>query len=130
VKIGRNDPCPCGSQKKYKNCHGATAAAAAPARPQQKSAPRRPSRPEAIAAAARLNQLARMMNSGQFAEAEAIARTLLNSYPNHGQLWKALGTSLALQGKDAIRELQRACQLLPADAEAFYYFGNALNDRG
>jgi len=23
VKIGRNDPCPCGSGKKYKNCHGA-----------------------------------------------------------------------------------------------------------
>jgi uncharacterized protein YecA (UPF0149 family) len=21
--IGRNDPCPCGSQKKYKKCHGA-----------------------------------------------------------------------------------------------------------
>lgn len=23
-KVGRNDPCPCGSGKKYKNCHGAT----------------------------------------------------------------------------------------------------------
>jgi preprotein translocase subunit SecA len=22
-KTGRNDPCPCGSGKKYKNCHGA-----------------------------------------------------------------------------------------------------------
>jgi preprotein translocase subunit SecA len=22
-KIGRNEPCPCGSGKKYKNCHGA-----------------------------------------------------------------------------------------------------------
>ncbi len=27
-KVGRNDPCPCGSGKKYKNCHGATAGAA------------------------------------------------------------------------------------------------------
>lgn len=26
-KIGRNDPCPCGSGKKYKNCHGKDAAA-------------------------------------------------------------------------------------------------------
>jgi preprotein translocase subunit SecA len=24
VKIGRNDPCPCGSGKKYKSCHGAS----------------------------------------------------------------------------------------------------------
>jgi preprotein translocase subunit SecA len=22
VKVGRNDPCPCGSGKKYKQCHG------------------------------------------------------------------------------------------------------------
>ncbi|NUJ33072.1 SEC-C domain-containing protein, partial [Pseudoalteromonas sp. 2103] len=22
VNVGRNDPCPCGSGKKYKNCHG------------------------------------------------------------------------------------------------------------
>ena len=22
-KVGRNDPCPCGSGKKYKRCHGA-----------------------------------------------------------------------------------------------------------
>jgi len=24
-KVGRNDPCPCGSGKKYKKCHGAIA---------------------------------------------------------------------------------------------------------
>lgn len=24
-KVGRNDPCPCGSGKKYKKCHGITA---------------------------------------------------------------------------------------------------------
>jgi preprotein translocase subunit SecA len=23
VKVGRNDPCPCGSGKKFKACHGA-----------------------------------------------------------------------------------------------------------
>ena len=23
VKVGRNEPCPCGSGKKYKHCHGA-----------------------------------------------------------------------------------------------------------
>ena len=25
AKVGRNDPCPCGSGKKYKKCHGANA---------------------------------------------------------------------------------------------------------
>jgi preprotein translocase subunit SecA len=24
-KVGRNEPCPCGSGKKYKHCHGAFA---------------------------------------------------------------------------------------------------------
>jgi preprotein translocase subunit SecA len=28
AKVGRNDPCPCGSGKKYKRCHGASGAAA------------------------------------------------------------------------------------------------------
>src|SRR6185437_1189976 len=26
-KVGRNDPCPCGSGRKYKKCHGAGAGA-------------------------------------------------------------------------------------------------------
>jgi preprotein translocase subunit SecA len=25
AKVGRNDPCPCGSGKKYKKCHGTAA---------------------------------------------------------------------------------------------------------
>jgi preprotein translocase subunit SecA len=28
-KVGRNDPCPCGSGKKYKKCHGKDEEAAA-----------------------------------------------------------------------------------------------------
>jgi preprotein translocase subunit SecA len=28
AKVGRNDPCPCGSGKKDKKCHGAATAAA------------------------------------------------------------------------------------------------------
>jgi len=27
--VGRNDPCPCGSGKKYKHCHGANLEGAA-----------------------------------------------------------------------------------------------------
>jgi len=30
-KIGRNDPCPCGSGKKYKHCHGKLSLARDPA---------------------------------------------------------------------------------------------------
>ncbi|HET9178402.1 MAG TPA: SEC-C metal-binding domain-containing protein, partial [Terriglobia bacterium] len=39
-KIGRNDPCPCGSGKKYKKCHGAPATVAAgEAKPNTPSTP-------------------------------------------------------------------------------------------
>jgi len=42
--VGRNDPCPCGSGKKYKNCHGrpqagATAAAGGNGQTTQQPAP-------------------------------------------------------------------------------------------
>ena len=32
AKIGRNDPCSCGSGKKYKNCHGAESNRGGPSR--------------------------------------------------------------------------------------------------
>jgi hypothetical protein len=35
-KIGRNDPCPCGSGKKYKKCHGSPTTVSAPPLPQKK----------------------------------------------------------------------------------------------
>ncbi|MBZ5516931.1 MAG: preprotein translocase subunit SecA, partial [Acidobacteriia bacterium] len=42
-KIGRNDPCPCGSGKKYKKCHGAASAAPAPPPTGKSSPPSAPS---------------------------------------------------------------------------------------
>ncbi|MCB8985982.1 MAG: SEC-C domain-containing protein [Ardenticatenaceae bacterium] len=42
-KVGRNDPCPCGSGKKYKHCHGSKGATAVPAGGQA-AGKKRPSR--------------------------------------------------------------------------------------
>ena len=36
VGVGRNDPCPCGSGKRYKQCHGAVGGAASPLRPRHR----------------------------------------------------------------------------------------------
>ncbi|HYS06056.1 MAG TPA: preprotein translocase subunit SecA [Candidatus Dormibacteraeota bacterium] len=33
ARVGRNDPCPCGSGKKYKKCHGSEEGSGTPARP-------------------------------------------------------------------------------------------------
>jgi preprotein translocase subunit SecA len=42
--IGRNDPCPCGSGKKYKQCHGAPGAGPLPGRQSGTAAPATPSK--------------------------------------------------------------------------------------
>jgi hypothetical protein len=69
-KLGRNDPCPCGSGKKYKQCCLAKdeakereartkaaeeAAAAAPAEPAEKTDERRTPRPAPYSARGRAN---------------------------------------------------------------------------
>lgn len=37
--VGRNEPCPCGSGRKYKKCHGAPTSAADPMAPLPDDAP-------------------------------------------------------------------------------------------
>ncbi|HYM27148.1 MAG TPA: sulfotransferase [Steroidobacteraceae bacterium] len=108
---GRNDPCPCGSGRKFKHCCGS--AAAQPARPD----------PE-------LALLVELVNQGRLGEAEARAGARLRSQPQEGMLWKILSVALLRQGKDALPALQRAAELLPQDPEAHTNLGAELNARG
>jgi tetratricopeptide (TPR) repeat protein len=114
VKPGRNDPCPCGSGKKYKRCcaelSGVGAQAASPA----------PAIEEELTA---------LMNRGQYAQVEMKTRPLLDLHPNVGSLWKLHAGALMLQGKDSLAAMQRASELLPADPETHFYLGNARHDR-
>jgi predicted Zn-dependent protease len=66
-----------------------------------------------------------MMNRGRYAEAETMARNLLGRHPDLGFLWKVYGVALMRQAKDALPVLQRATQLLPNDAETYYYVARA-----
>src|SRR5580693_6914670 len=77
-----------------------------------------------------ISRLADLMNAGRYPEAEGVARALLEQQPNIGFLWKVYGVALMKQAKDALPALQRATQLLPDDAETYYYLGSALQDRG
>jgi tetratricopeptide (TPR) repeat protein len=116
VNPGRNDPCPCGSSKKYKKCCGQPRSAA-------------PVTPLALGPKS-LSQLASLMSSGRYAQAEKTARALLERRPDLGLVWKIYGAALVVQNKDALQALQRASQVLPNDAETHYYLGNVLHDRG
>jgi tetratricopeptide (TPR) repeat protein len=116
----RNDPCPCGSGRRYKHCCGAL--------PQEAAAPQATAEeglsPQTAPA------LAVLVNQGRLLEAERRARARLQSHPDDATLWKILGVALLRQGKDAVQPLSRAAQLAADDAEAHANLGAALAERG
>jgi predicted O-linked N-acetylglucosamine transferase (SPINDLY family) len=109
MKPGRNDPCSCGSGKKYKNCClGKT-----------EFHPSRSSMPTSN----EISQLDVLFSSGRYMELESRARSLLKYYPESGFAWKLLGITLHRLGKDALPALKTATRLLPNDAEVHYNLG-------
>ena len=114
VKPGRNDPCPCGSGRKYKHCHG-TAAALQPA---------------AADPGRELTALVTMLHAGALDAVEQRCRTLLEARPLDGMLWKILSVALLRQGSNALPSLARAVELLPRDAETHLNLGIALAATG
>jgi tetratricopeptide (TPR) repeat protein len=115
AKPARNDPCPCGSKKKYKQCCGQIGII---------------NRPDANTAPIDMNRLGAMLQAGRFAELESEARALIGQHPNSGVVWQILGVALTAQGKDAVRASEKAAQLLPNDAGAHNNLGNALGRVG
>ena len=116
---GRNDPCPCGSGKKYKRCCGLAGPKAA--RVPLHAAELHPRD---------IGSLVALANAGAYAAAERGARGLLARHPRAGILWKILSVALLRQGKAALPELSEATLLLPDDAEAQGNLGAALCDLG
>jgi len=116
MKLGRNDPCSCGSGKKYKNCCLGKAGLL--------------NRKSSVPSLDNLNQLDSLFLSGRYAELENYAGSLIKLYPNSGVVWKLLGLSLQLQGKDALSAMQKAAELLPYDAEAHGNLAALLRARG
>ena len=55
---------------------------------------------------------------------------MLAAHPESGFVWKALGVSLWMQGKDALHALEKAADLSTDDAEAHGNLGNALRALG
>jgi tetratricopeptide (TPR) repeat protein len=125
-KIGRNDPCPCGSGKKYKRCclpkHEAAAAGRAAA---------------AAHAAARLappafawdddgldeasNRVVDLVHDGQLDEAEQAARDLLIRYPDVHDGFERLAMVYEARGdrKQAAEYYRKALAFMRENAENY-----------
>jgi len=110
IKPGRNDPCPCGSGRKYKHCHGTPEVAP----------------PGAADHGRELTTLVRMLHSGALDAVEQRCRALLETRPLDGMLWKILSVALLRQGRNALPSLARAVELLPQDSETHLNLGIAL----
>ncbi len=121
MKPGRNDPCFCGSGKKYKKCCAQRAPEKRPTGRGQRAASFPPDT---------LSRIAELVNAGRYAELESVARELIALDPSSGVAWKVLSFSLARQGKDALAALENAAALMPEDAEAHSSLGNALRALG
>jgi tetratricopeptide (TPR) repeat protein len=119
VKPARNEFCACGSGRKFKHCCGAAGAK----RPRPAAAGLGPTEAET-------RELARLLDAGRSAEAERYAAALLQRFPSFGHAWKLLGVAQGRQGKDALRALQIAVQLLPHDAQAHSNLGVAQRLHG
>jgi tetratricopeptide (TPR) repeat protein len=124
VKPGRNDPCPCGSGKKYKKCCGQQAEESHRARDPQ--AVHASDSVRASAAAPDLNALFTQLKMGRYAELEVSAHGLIRQHRDSGILWKLLGAARFMQGQDAVPALQAAVRLLPTDPESHTNLGNGL----
>jgi tetratricopeptide (TPR) repeat protein len=127
VNPGRNDPCPCGSGKRFKHCCGIVAPAPSPASAALAAgatgAPGTPD-PREITA------LVQLVEQDRLLDAERQTRALLHVYPNAGVLWKILSVVLMGRQQDPLQALQTAAELLPQDAEAHRNLGTYLGDRG
>ena len=64
-----------------------------------------------------LQQLFSLFQARRFEAMEQLAQRMVQIHPTAGICWKALGIARQAQGKDALDALQRAADLLPADAE-------------
>ena len=120
MNSGRNDPCPCGSGKKYKHCC-LTAA----------NGPRnRAATPGAGRDGFDSSDLIRLFQSHQHAELERRLHELLPRFPESALLHGMMGGVLEMQGRDGLPFLERARSIAPGSFDANLNLGIALRTRG
>jgi Flp pilus assembly protein TadD len=105
--VGRNDPCPCGSGKRYKHCHGAAGAAPSAA------STARSSTDERVASALSAHQ------RGNTHAAEALYRDVLAGEPGHAVAQHYLGVLEYQRGAidAALPLLERSIGAIPKEPE-------------
>ena len=131
--VGRNDPCPCGSGKRYKQCHGAIgrnphpSAAPASASTRAMAGAAAPAASEASATALAQQGVAAHQR-GDTDAAERAYRAALEREPEHPLALHYLGVALHQRGRhvDALPLLERSAAYVPQEPEFHNNLGLAL----
>ncbi len=110
MAIGRNEPCPCGSGRKYKHCCGA---------PERQAAPGPASSAAALVegVADKLASASRLLQAGQLAQAERLYRQVLADDAANAQATHFLGMCLFQAGRpdEGMAALRRSVALAPSN---------------
>lgn len=125
--VGRNDPCPCGSGKRYKQCHGAIASATAADASRTGSTPTQQG--SATPTAATLTQQGMAAHQrGAIDEAERAYDAALRIEAEHPLALHYLGVIAYQRGRhaDALPLLERSASLVPHEPEFHNNLGLAL----
>jgi tetratricopeptide (TPR) repeat protein len=79
-----------------------------------------------------INNLLQHYQSGRYDDAEKLAVSITERFPEHEFGWKALGTILSQTGRfsESLVPSQKSVQLAPQDAEAHNTLGNTLQELG
>ena len=118
TQVGRNDPCPCGSGRKFKHCcEGKIERAEPPAQasPRASPSPVLKQRLRALFLAAE-----ERANAGRLAEAMSLFKEIVQLDPQSSQAHHALGMLWLRCGRpaEAVASLQRALELRPGSDPA------------
>src|SRR6266513_1182498 len=88
MSVGRNDPCPCGSGRKYKHCHGAVPDRVKAGRPRRTGVEIQPS----------LERAKSLHQRGYLTEAESMYLEVLKRLPRQADAMNMLGILCAQRG--------------------------------
>jgi tetratricopeptide (TPR) repeat protein len=123
ARVGRNDPCPCGSGRKYKHCCQAKAPGASPEARPMSSAPLPRAKLKAMYDAAKTHA-----DAGRWTEAAPLFEALARQEPNNATSLFNLGCAYVrcARFKEAASVLKRAIELRPSHVEALINLTIAL----
>src|SRR6266581_2227187 len=117
MSVGRNDPCPCGSGRKYKLCHGAMASASGP-----------PPETAKVDAKRALQQARSLHQKGFLPEAETMYLEVLKRFPRDADAMNLFGILCAQRGDpaSALEWIGKAVAIDPQNAAYQFNLGKAL----